>query len=407
MTEQLATTDVAGPYFGSFGGRFIPEALVPALDEFTEAWQKSQVDDAFQEELRRLQREYIGRPSLLTEVPRFAQHAGGARIFLKREDLNHTGSHKINNAIAQAMLAKGLGKTRLIAETGAGQHGVATATAAALFGLECTIYMGYVDTQRQALNVARMRFLGATVVAVKQGTQTLKDAINEANRDWVSHVENTHYVLGTAAGPHPFPAMVRSFQRVIGDEAKSQLYERTGSLPDAVCACVGGGSNAIGLFAAFIDEPGVRLYGFEAGGEGVDSGRHAARFAGGRPGVLQGAASYVLQDADGQTLGSHSISAGLDYSSVGPEHAHLFETGRATYAPIVDDEAMEAMRLLARTEGILPAIESSHGLAGALQVGKELGPGAVIIANLSGRGDKDMTTAAKWFDLIDEGAQQL
>jgi tryptophan synthase beta chain len=402
-----APTLPSGPYFGDFGGRFIPEALVPALDDIAEAWQKSLVDDEFQAELKRLQLDYIGRPSLLTEVPRFARHAGGARVFLKREDLNHSGSHKINNAIGQAMIAKRLGKTRLIAETGAGQHGVATATAAALFGLECTVYMGYVDTQRQALNVARMRFLGAQVVAVEQGTKVLKDAINEAMRDWVTNVEDTHYVLGTAAGPHPFPAMVRSFQQVIGTEARAQLAAITGGLPDAVCACVGGGSNAIGLFSAFIDEPTVRLYGFEAGGEGIESGRHAARFAGGRPGVLQGAASYVLQDEDGQTLPSHSISAGLDYTSVGPEHAHLFETGRATYAPIMDGEAMDAMRLLARTEGILPAIESSHALAGVLKVGQELGPDAVIVANLSGRGDKDMTTAATWFDLIDEGAQQL
>lgn len=395
-----------GPYFGDFGGRFISEALVPALDEIDETWQKAMVDPEFRDELARLQAEYVGRPSLLTEATRFSAHCGGARVFLKREDLNHTGSHKINNVIGQALLTKRMGKKRVIAETGAGQHGVATATAAALFGLECTVYMGYEDTQRQALNVARMRLLGAEVVAVKNGTATLKDAMNEALRDWVANVADTHYLIGTVAGPHPFPAMVRSFQRIIGDEARAQILEATGQLPDAVCACVGGGSNAMGIFAAFLDDSDVQLYGFEAGGDGIDTGRHAARFSGGRPGVLHGSKTYILQDEDGQTLPSHSVSAGLDYPSVGPEHAHLFDSGRAVYEPVVDDEAMEAFKLLSRTEGIIPAIESSHGLAGAMRVGKRLGPDATILVNLSGRGDKDMTTAAKWFNYIDEGATQ-
>lgn len=395
-----------GPYFGDFGGRFISEALVPALDEIDETWQKAMVDPEFKDELARLQAEYVGRPSLLTEATRFSAHCGGARVFLKREDLNHTGSHKINNVIGQALLTKRMGKKRVIAETGAGQHGVATATAAALFGLECTVYMGYEDTQRQALNVARMRLLGAEVVAVKNGTATLKDAMNEALRDWVANVADTHYLIGTVAGPHPFPAMVRSFQRIIGDEARAQILEATGQLPDAVCACVGGGSNAMGIFAAFLDDSDVQLYGFEAGGDGIDTGRHAARFSGGRPGVLHGSKTYILQDEDGQTLPSHSVSAGLDYPSVGPEHSHLFDSGRAVYEPVVDDEAMEAFKLLSRTEGIIPAIESSHGLAGAMRVGKRLGPDATILVNLSGRGDKDMTTAAKWFNYIDEGATQ-
>ena len=395
-----------GPYFGDFGGRFISEALVPALDEIDETWQKAMVDPEFKDELTRLQAEYVGRPSLLTEATRFSAHCGGARVFLKREDLNHTGSHKINNVIGQALLTKRMGKKRVIAETGAGQHGVATATAAALFGLECTVYMGYEDTQRQALNVARMRLLGAEVVAVKNGTATLKDAMNEALRDWVANVADTHYLIGTVAGPHPFPAMVRSFQRIIGDEARAQILEANGQLPDAVCACVGGGSNAMGIFAAFLDDSDVQLYGFEAGGDGIDTGRHAARFSGGRPGVLHGSKTYILQDEDGQTLPSHSVSAGLDYPSVGPEHAHLFDSGRAIYEPVVDDEAMEAFKLLSRTEGIIPAIESSHGLAGAMRVGKRLGSDATILVNLSGRGDKDMTTAAKWFNYIDEGATQ-
>ena len=323
-------------------------------------------------------------------------------MLLKREDLNHTGSHKINNVLGQALLTRDMGKTRVIAETGAGQHGVATATAAALLGLECVVYMGAEDTRRQALNVARMRLLGAEVIAVEAGSQTLKDAINEAMRDWVTNVDRTHYILGTVTGPHPFPAMVRDFQRIIGDEARQQVLDLTGALPDAVVACVGGGSNAMGIFTAFLDDPDVRLYGFEAGGDGVDSGRHAARMAGGSPGVLHGTRTYVLQDEMGQTLPSHSISAGLDYPGVGPQHAYLHDTGRATYAPITDTEAMDAFALLCRTEGIIPAIESAHALAGAMLVGRELGPDATLLVNLSGRGDKDVDTAAKWFDVVSD-----
>ena len=395
-----------GPFFGEYGGRFMPEALIAAIDEITAAYESAKVDPEFQVELAELHRSYTGRPSIITEVPRFAEHAGGARVILKREDLNHTGSHKINNVLGQALLTKRLGKTRVIAETGAGQHGVATATAAALFGLECTIYMGEVDTQRQALNVARMRLLGAEVVSVKTGSRTLKDAINEAYREWVSSVETTNYVFGTAAGPHPFPAMVRDFQKIIGEEARAQVLELTGRLPDAVAACVGGGSNAIGIFHAFLDDPSVKLYGFEAAGDGVDTERHAASIERGRPGVLHGARSYLLQDDDGQTIESHSISAGLDYPGVGPEHAFLADAGRAQYLPATDAEAMEALRLLSRTEGIIPAIESSHALAGALRLGEELGPDGIILVNLSGRGDKDVATAGHWFDLFDEGAVQ-
>jgi len=395
-----------GPYFGDFGGRFVPESLVAALDELTAAWEEAKADPAFHAELDELHRSYTGRPSIVTEVPRFAEHAGGARIILKREDLNHTGSHKINNVLGQAILTKRIGKTRVIAETGAGQHGVATATAAALFGLECTIYMGEVDTERQALNVARMRLLGAEVVAVKTGSRTLKDAINDAMRDWVTNVEHTNYIFGTVAGPHPFPAMVRDLQKIIGEEAREQVLALTGRLPDAVVACVGGGSNAMGIFHAFLDDEDVRLIGFEAGGEGADTPRHAATITKGRPGVLHGARSLLLQDEDGQTIESHSISAGLDYPGVGPEHAWLAKIGRAQYLPISDAEAMEALRLLSRTEGIIPAIESSHALAGALVLGRELGPEAIILVNLSGRGDKDMETAGRYFDLIDQSAVQ-
>lgn len=397
-----------GPYFGEFGGRFVPEALIAALDELDTAYHKALADPAFGRELARLHRTYTGRPSPLTEVPRFAAHVGGgARVFLKREDLNHTGSHKINNVLGQALLVKRMGKTRVIAETGAGQHGVATATAAALLDLECTVYMGEEDTRRQALNVARMRLLGAEVVPVTIGTRTLKDAINEALRDWVANVETTHYLLGTVTGPHPFPEMVRDFHKIIGEEARAQLLEEIGRLPDAVAACVGGGSNAMGIFNAFLDDEGVRLFGFEAGGAGISSGRHAARFSGGAPGVLHGARSYLLQDDDGQTLPSHSVSAGLDYPSVGPEHAWLHDIGRADYRPVTDDEAMEAFRLLCRTEGIIPAIESAHALAGAIQLGAEAAqwsPEPVLLVNLSGRGDKDVATAAAWFGMLDDDA---
>ena len=400
----MALRDELGPYFGEYGGRFVPESLIAALDELSVAYELAKQDPSFQKELADLHRTYTGRPSIITEVPRFAEHAGGARIFLKREDLNHTGSHKINNVLGQALLAKRLGKTRIIAETGAGQHGVASATAAALFGLECVVYMGEVDTERQALNVARMRLLGATVIPVTTGSRTLKDAINEALRDWVANVDTTHYLLGTVAGPHPFPVMVRDFHKIIGEEAREQMLEITGQLPTAVAACVGGGSNAIGIFHAFLDDPSVGLYGFEAAGRGVDTPEHAATITKGRPGVLHGARSYMLQDEDGQTIESHSISAGLDYPGVGPEHSWLNDIGRAHYRPITDAEAMDALRLLARTEGIIPAIETAHGLAGALQLGKELGSDAIILVNNSGRGDKDMETAAKYFGILDGGA---
>lgn len=388
--------------FGAFGGRYVPEALIPALEELDEARQKALVDPEFIDELATLHRTYTGRPSIITEVPRFAEHAGGARIILKREDLNHTGSHKINNVLAQTLLTKRMGKRRVIAETGAGQHGVATATAAALMGLECTIYMGKVDTERQALNVARMKILGATVVAVEHGSATLKDAINEAMRDWVTNVDHTHYVLGTVTGPHPFPEMVRDFHKIIGEEARGQVLELTGRLPDAVIACVGGGSNAMGIFHRFVTDEGVRLIGVEAGGDGIDTGRHAARFATAEPGVLHGAMSYLMQDDEGQTLETHSISAGLDYPSVGPEHSYLRDSGRAEYRYATDEQVMHAFQLLCRTEGIIPALESAHALAAALDVGTELGPDALLLVNLSGRGDKDMHTAAEWFGLVDK-----
>ncbi|WP_295702486.1 tryptophan synthase subunit beta [Lapillicoccus sp.] len=392
--------------FGDFGGRYVPEALIPALEQLDEVRRKAMIDPEFVGELERLHRTYTGRPSILTEVPRFAEHAGGARVILKREDLNHTGSHKINNVLGQALLTKRMGKKRIIAETGAGQHGVAAATAAALLGLDCVVYMGKVDTERQALNVARMRLLGAEVVAVENGSQTLKDAVNEALRDWVANVDDTHYVLGTVTGPHPFPEMVRDFHRVIGIEARAQVLDLVGRLPDVVLACVGGGSNAMGIFHRFLDDTGVRLVGLEAGGAGVTTGRHAARFSAGERGVLHGAFTYVMQDVDGQTVESHSVSAGLDYPSVGPEHSYLLDIGRAEYRPITDVDAMEAFRLLCRTEGIIPAIESAHALAGAIDVGRELGPEAVLLVNLSGRGDKDVHTAAQWFGLLDDAALQ-
>ncbi|HEX5017157.1 MAG TPA: tryptophan synthase subunit beta [Actinomycetes bacterium] len=397
-TSQSFEPDATG-HWGRYGGRFVPEALVAALDELTVAFEAARVDPIFLAELSGLNRSYTGRPSPLTEARRLSEHAGGARVLLKREDLNHTGSHKINNVLGQALLTKRMGKTRVIAETGAGQHGVATATACALLGLDCVVYMGEEDTRRQALNVARMKLLGAEVVSVANGSRTLKDAINEAMRDWVTNVEHTHYLLGTVTGPHPFPTMVREFHKVIGEEARQQTLDLVGRLPDAVCACVGGGSNAIGIFNAFLADESVALYGLEAGGEGVESGRHAARFSGGSPGVLHGTRSYLLQDEMGQTVPSHSISAGLDYPSVGPIHAWLHESGRATYRPVTDTEAMEAFALLSRTEGIIPAIESAHAVAGALQVGRELGSDGVVLVNLSGRGDKDVETAARWFGI--------
>ena len=386
--------------FGPYGGRYVPEALIAALDELAAAYDKAKTDEDFQTEFHRLLNDYAGRPSRLYDAQRLSAQLG-ARILLKREDLNHTGAHKINNVLGQVLLASRMGKTRVIAETGAGQHGVATATAAALFGLECVVYMGEVDTRRQALNVARMRLLGATVVPVTTGSRTLKDALNEAFRDWVTNVEHTHYVIGTVAGPYPFPEMVRDFAAPIGIEARQQCLDLLGRLPDAVLACVGGGSNAMGIFHAFIGDESVRLYGFEAGGEGIETGRHAATLTGGSPGVLHGARSYVLQDEDGQTIESHSISAGLDYPGVGPEHAFLHDTGRASYRPINDDAAMDAFALLCRTEGIIPAIESAHAIAGAREVAAELGPDAVLLVNLSGRGDKDVETAGQWFGVLD------
>ncbi|WP_299562468.1 tryptophan synthase subunit beta [uncultured Mycolicibacterium sp.] len=402
VAEPTSHDPDARGHFGVYGGRFVPEALMAVIEEVTTAYEKVRGDQTFLDELDRLQRHYAGRPSPLYEATRLSEHAGGARLFLKREDLNHTGSHKINNVLGQALLARRMGKTRVIAETGAGQHGVATATACALLGLECVIYMGAIDCARQALNVARMRLLGATVVPIEAGSKTLKDAINEAFRDWVTNAERTYYCFGTAAGPHPFPMMVRDFQRIIGLEAREQIRAQAGRLPDAVTACVGGGSNAIGIFHAFIDDPGVRLVGFEAAGDGVETGRHAATFTGGSPGAFQGSYSYLLQDEDGQTIESHSISAGLDYPGVGPEHAYLKDTGRAEYRPVTDTEAMDAFALLCRTEGIIPAIESAHAVAGALALGRELGPGAIVLVNLSGRGDKDVATAAKWFGLLDD-----
>ena len=404
----MTLTDAPTGHFGPYGGRFVPEALTAALDELQAAFDAALADPSFSAELSELERTYTGRPSPLTPARRFSRECGGARVYLKREDLNHTGSHKINNVLGQALLTRRMGKGRVIAETGAGQHGVATATAAALMGLQCTVYMGEEDTRRQALNVARMRLLGAEVVPVTVGSRTLKDAINEAMRDWVTTVETTHYVLGTVTGPAPFPRIVRHFHEVIGREAREQILAVEGRLPDAVVACVGGGSNAIGLFSAFLDDPEVLVRGYEAGGEGVATGRHASRFAAGSPGVLHGARTYVMQDEWGQTMPSHSISAGLDYPGVGPEHAWLHDTGRAVYEPVDDDEAMAAFEILCRTEGIIPAIETAHALAGAMRLGRELGPNAVIVVNLSGRGDKDVATAAEYFGLdrgVDGGAQ--
>ena len=373
---------------------------MPLSTSSTGAHREAMADPAFRTQLDGMLRDYAGLPSRLYDATRLSRVAG-ARILLKREDLNHTGAHKIRNVLGQALLAARMGKTRIIAETGAGQHGVATATACAYFDLECVVYMGEEDTRRQALNVARMQMLGAEVIPVSTGSRTLKDAINEALRDWVATVDTTHYLLGTAAGPHPFPALVRDLCRGIGDEARAQTLELTGALPDAVCACVGGGSNAIGMFTAFVPDESVQLYGFEAGGDGVETGRHAATITSGQVGVLHGTRSYLLQDEDGQTIESHSISAGLDYPGVGPEHAFLHHSGRATYEAVTDAEAMDAFRLLARTEGIIPAIESAHAVAGALRVAKELGPDANVLVCLSGRGDKDVDTAATWFGLLD------
>ena len=393
--------DAAG-HFGPYGGRFVPEALVAALDELAAAHASAQQDPVFLGELEWLLTTYAGRPTPLTDARRLSAHVGGARVLLKREDLAHTGSHKINNVLGQALLTKRMGKTRVIAETGAGQHGVATATAAALFGFECTVYMGEEDTRRQALNVARMRLLGATVVPVTTGTKTLKDATNEAFRDWVANVETTHYVIGSVVGPHPFPMMVRDFQRVIGVEARQQCLDLVGRLPDAAVACVGGGSNAMGLFHAFLPDESVALIGCEAGGDGIETGRHAAPLTAGSPGVLHGARSYLMQDDDGQTQNTTSISAGLDYPGVGPEHAWLRDSGRAEYRGVTDADAMAALDVLAKNEGILCAIETAHAFAGAFQWLREQGDAAdkVVVINTSGRGDKDVDTAARWFGLV-------
>ncbi len=396
---ELAGPDAAG-HFGPYGGRFVPEALVPALSELAAAYDAASNDPGFLAELDRLRRTYAGRPTPLTDARRLSEVAGGARLLLKREDLAHTGSHKINNVLGQTLLTQRMGKSRVIAETGAGQHGVATATACALLGLACVVYMGEEDTRRQALNVARMRLLGAEVVPVAAGSATLKDAINEAMRDWVTNVEETHYVVGSVVGPDPFPRMVRDFQRVIGVEARTQVLELVGRLPDAVVACVGGGSNAMGIFHPFLADAAVALVGMEAGGSSPAAGRNAATLVGGRPGVLHGARSYLLQDADGQTLPTASISAGLDYPGVGPEHAWLRDTGRASYRAVPDAEAMEAFALCCRCEGILPALETAHALAGALRLGAELGPAAILLVSCSGRGDKDVDTAARYFGVV-------
>ncbi len=387
-------------HFGPYGGRFVPEALVAALDELIAEYASARADPAFTGRLDGLLSSYAGRPTPITDAARLTERAGGARILLKREDLAHTGSHKINNVLGQALLTVRMGKKRVIAETGAGQHGVATATACALLGLDCVVYMGEEDTVRQALNVARMRLLGAEVIPVTAGSRTLKDAINEAMRDWVTNVDTTHYCIGSVMGPHPFPMMVRDFQRVIGVEARAQMLELTGRLPDAIVACVGGGSNAMGIFSPFIADSGVRLLGCEAGGDGINTGRHAATVAGGSVGVIHGMRTYLLQDDDGQTQTTHSISAGLDYPGVGPEHSWLHDQARAEYIPVNDVEAMTAFRTLAETEGIIPAIESAHAVAGALNLAATLDREQLVLVNLSGRGDKDVDTAARWFGLV-------
>jgi tryptophan synthase beta chain len=402
VSTKVEDTDVgvgrrdpdARGYFGAFGGRYVPETLVAPIEELEREYMRARADAAFQDELRDLLVHYVGRPTPLYEAKRLMAHAGGARVFLKREDLTHTGAHKINNALGQALLAHRMGKRRIVAETGAGQHGVATATACALLGLSCEVYMGAEDMERQAPNVLRMELLGAAVRRVDAGSRTLKDAINEAMRDWVTNVHDTYYLLGSVLGPHPYPLMVREFQSVIGREARRQMFDAAGRLPTAIVACVGGGSNAIGIFDAFIGDPDVRLVGVEAGGEGIKPGRHAARFAGGSTGILQGTRTYVLQDADGNIELTHSISAGLDYAAVGPEHAWLRDLGRTEYAWVDDDAALEAFQTIARLEGILPALESSHAIAHALQIARDLGPADIVLVNLSGRGDKDLQTVA-------------
>ena len=397
IMQKYPYPDAKGRY-GEFGGKFVPETLMPALQELEEAYVLSKDDPVFQETFRQYLRNYVGRPTPLYFAEGLTKHLGGARIYLKREDLAHTGAHKINNALGQVLLAKQMGKKRIIAETGAGQHGVATATAAALLGLECEVYMGTEDIERQKLNVFRMKLLGTTVVPVNSGTKTLKDAINEALRDWVTNVRDTYYVLGTVHGPHPYPLICRDFQRVIGKEARAQILEQEGRLPDTLIACVGGGSNSIGLFFEFLGENNIEMIGVEAGGTSIEPGKHAARFAGGSPGMFQGAMSYVLQDKDGQILETHSVSAGLDYASIGPEHAYLRDIGLVEYTYATDDEALEAFQLLSRLEGIIPALESAHALAHAIKIVPGMPREQVVIINLSGRGDKDVQHAARIID---------
>jgi tryptophan synthase beta chain len=394
LQPETSLPDARG-HFGPYGGQYVPETLMHPLEELIRAYDSARNDPEFQRELTGLLATYVGRPTPLTLASRLTSHIGGARVYLKREDLCHTGAHKINNAIGQALLARRMGKSRIIAETGAGQHGVATATVCALLGLNCIVYMGTEDMRRQELNVFRMRLLGAEVVGVESGSRTLKDAINEALRDWVTNVEDTHYLLGSVLGPHPYPAMVRDFQSVIGREARAQILAQEGRLPELLVACVGGGSNSIGLFYEFLSEPSIRMIGVEAGGRGAALGQHAARFQGGKPGVLQGTATYMLQDNRGQIATTHSISAGLDYCAIGPEHAYLHDAGRIKYTSANDDETLEAFELLARLEGIIPAFESAHAIAEVVKTAAKMSPDQIIIANVSGRGDKDVSVAAE------------
>ncbi|MGO8673924.1 MAG: tryptophan synthase subunit beta [Capsulimonadaceae bacterium] len=411
MALQSATlrdeyvADEHGRFGGEFGGRYVPETLIPALDELTGAYLKAQADPEFHRELAYYQKHYVGRPTPLYFAEKMTRELGGPRIYLKREDLAHTGAHKINNALGQILLARRMNKPRIIAETGAGQHGVATATACALFGFECEVYMGEEDVARQALNVVRMRLLGATVRSVTSGTRTLKDSLNEAIRDWVTNVRNTHYIIGTVAGPHPYPTMVRDFQRIIGDEARVQLREAEDRLPDVVIACIGGGSNSMGIFYPFVRDPGVRLIGVEAAGRGVETGEHAATLTAGSKGVLHGSSSYVLQDQYGQVMPTHSISAGLDYPGVGPEHAHFKDSGRAEYVSVTDQEALDAFQWVARSEGIIPALESSHAFAYLRKIAGTLSSDQTVLVCLSGRGDKDVDTVATRLGML--GARPL
>jgi len=396
MSTAITSQPDATGHFGPYGGVFVPETLMTALEELTQAYESARKDPEFRRELNQLLAEFVGRPTPLYLAERLTEQLGGAKIYLKREDLLHTGAHKINNAMGQILLAKRMGKKRVIAETGAGQHGVATATAAARFGMDCVVYMGEVDMKRQALNVTRMKFLGAKVVPVTAGQATLKEAVNEAMRDWVTNVRSTHYILGTAYGAHPYPMMVRNFHRVIGEESRRQILEREERLPDLLVACVGGGSNAIGLFYPFLEDKNVRMVGVEAGGEGIKPGRHAARFQGGKLGVLQGCKTFLLANDDGQIELTHSVSAGLDYAAVGPEHSFLRDAGRVEYDFATDDEALEAFKTLSKVEGIIPALESAHGVAHAIKVAPKMSKDQIILVNLSGRGDKDVQQAAEF-----------